>query len=267
MEKLLITTALGMYAACGIAQAELVSVKDFTVETDLGSVSAAKYVSKDQRVGPLLLLNSYVVGRGWTDSGIVASKDHFLCDLQAGTVEWHIDGVNLTHVLVETGYKTYRLYKVTPEEYFDSGTPQSIAGLAPIVGFSKDDSKEFGEFKGGGSVGVIYFFGVETRSSVEEVITNGNTGGGGTCGGGGGGHGPHPTPQPTPRPTPSVSPSVPPSPTPAPTCHMPGPSPTPCPHNVPDDGDSITLLAIAVCLIVLDNIITSIRLRIMRGRK
>jgi hypothetical protein len=36
---------------------------------------------------------------------------------------------------------------------------------------------------------------------------------------------------------------------------------------VPDDGDSILLLAIAVCLIVLDNIITSIRLRIMRGRK
>jgi hypothetical protein len=236
------------YIAALTASGEIVSIKDFNVETELSSTSASRYISKDQRVGDLLLLNSYVVGRGWSDSGVIAARDHFICDINAGTVEWHIDGIRLTYVLVETGYKSYRLYKVTPEEAFDSGTPQYIGGLAPILGFSKDDSKEFGDFKGGG-VGAIYFYGVETESQVEEFFYGG-TAGGGSCSGGGGGHHPHPKPTPQPSTTPTPAPTA--TPTPAPTCHMtPPPSPTPCTHNVPESGDSLGLLALGLAVIAL----------------
>ncbi len=232
--------ALGLYALCGAAHAELVDAGRFTHDY-MGTASAREWVAKYARNPRLAYLNRFVNGR-FTDSGILPAKDHLHVD--GNEVDWHLSDTPfaLSYVLVQEGYNSYHLYKVTEDERQDSKTPQHIDGQAWNA-FGKDD-KEI-DFKGESAIGDVVFFGTLPPAPPLPIPPSGEV----CCSGGG--KSPKPTPKPTPRPTPSPSASPSASPTPTMPPH-PTPSPSGTPHNVPDDSDtfSLFLLAAAACAFI-----------------
>lgn len=217
---------------CGLASlllstqcyAHLDSIGEFTTPQTLSVETAGAYVVKSQQNKHLVYLNQYGALQ-FIDDGAVFADGHFT--LENGAVQWHLTDTvyRLRYVLVETGYKSYRLYSVSADDAQDSGEPQFLS--------NEINTKDF---KGEAGIGNVFFYGVtdsETSAALGESIFVGGGAptGGGTCVP----HAPH-----SPHPSPTV-PII---------DHTPPPTRTPC-HPVPETGSTFVLLltTLAACVV------------------